>query len=83
MAKAFNRLRKQVQDRRSYERPANLTARIRRIEEHVFEMSSLVVHSIATHGEGDEPDAHTAGFLQAHEEFRKHLEEVLKEDKRG
>lgn len=83
MAKAFNRLRKQVQDRRSYDRAPNLTARVRRIEEHLFEMSALLVHSIATHGEGDEPDKQAQSFLEASEEFKKHLEEVLKEDKRG
>lgn len=81
MAKAFNRLKKQVQDRRSYERTPNVFGRVRKLEEIVFELSALICKSVIEQSES--PDEPSMSYAQAHEEFKRHLEAVLKEDKRG
>lgn len=81
MAKAFNRLRKQVQDRRSNEKTPNMWGRVRRLEEHLFELSALICKSVIEQSES--PEEPSMSFAEAHEEFKKHLETVLKEDKRG
>lgn len=82
MAKAFNRLKKQVQDRKVYTASPGLWARIRRMEEALFELNCYVVrviHALPEESLSEEDKQ----FGQAAEEFKKHLEEVLKEDKRG
>lgn len=81
MAKAFNRLKKQVGDRKTHERAPSFHTRMRSIEVMLYELNAYILRII--HSDPEEMTEPDKLFAEATVDFNKHLEEVLKEDKRG
>lgn len=80
MGRVFNRLKKQVTERAAErERFVNYGARLSKIEEHLYELSSYVVNEVP---QGDEITltARQVEILAAHEEFRHFLEKVTRQN---
>lgn len=79
MGRAFNRLRKQVDDRRdSRERFINYGARLEALETYLYEVGSYLANEVPS---GDvQPTQRQVDFLASHEEFRHFLEKVSKQN---
>lgn len=80
MGRVFNKLRKQVNDRRAErERFINYGARLAKLEEYLYELGSYQM-SLIPNGEDITQSGRDIDILAAHEEYRHFLEKVTKQN---
>lgn len=79
MARAYTQLRKRSQTRTAARTPrTNFVARLAKLEEMVFEINSRLVREAKEREKNGSLSEWDTDILQAAEEFRAHLTEVLK-----
>lgn len=75
MARTFKRLKKDASRRRQTGNVLNWARRLSRLEEALFETNAFLLRSCSR----EDPSPSEKDFMEAAEEFRAHVSEVLKE----